>query len=187
MDSPLTPLLRNIKHWLQAAYLEQNGVGYGSIPGFSGNWPRFVNEGNISLGNDCVFRHFRLKTVFTTAKTGSIKLGNHIRINDGTNFFSQLSIEIGDYTMIGDQVTIYDTSCHDVSPDNLHVEKPVRIGRNVWIGSYAIILPGVSIGDHAVVGAGAVVTKDIPSKCIAVGNSANVVRSFDCPDNWVRE
>jgi acetyltransferase-like isoleucine patch superfamily enzyme len=187
MDSPLNSLLKNIKHLLQRIYLKQNGVNYESLPGFSGDWPQFTNEGNISLGNDCVFRHFRLRTVFATAKTGSIKLGNHIRINDGTNFFSQLSIEIGDYTMIGDQVTIYDTSCHNVSPHSPRTEKPVSIGRNVWIGSYAIILPGVSIGDHAVIGAGAVVTNNIPPKCIAVGNSATVVRTFECPDNWVRQ
>jgi acetyltransferase-like isoleucine patch superfamily enzyme len=55
---------------------------------------------------------------------------------------------------------------------------PVKIGDHVWIGSRVIILPGVSIGDHAAVGAGSVVTKSIPPNCLAVGNPARVVREL---------
>jgi acetyltransferase-like isoleucine patch superfamily enzyme len=97
-----------------------------------------------------------------------------------------VGIEVGDHTMIGDMVTIYDTSCHEVSPGIPAVARRVRLGRNVWVGARAMILPGVTIGDHSVIGAGSIVTKDVPERAIAVGNPAKVIKTFDCPDDWVR-
>lgn len=59
------------------------------------------------------------------------------------------------------------------------IPSPVKIGKNVWIGSNSTILPGVTIGDNAIIGAGSVVTKDIPADMIAVGNPAKVIRSIN--------
>jgi acetyltransferase-like isoleucine patch superfamily enzyme len=145
-----------------------------------------MNEGTIDLGDGCLFRCFRSTIVLATGPEGAIRLGRQVWINDGSNLYALTSIVIGDHTMIGDQVTIYDASCHHVSPDRPPVAQPVSIGRNVWIGSRAMILPGVVIGDHAVIGAGAIVTKSIPARSIAVGNPAKVIKTFDCPDDWVR-
>ena len=90
-------------------------------------------------------------------------------------------IYIGDYTMIGPNVTIA-TAGHPVLPE-LRQEAyqfniPVHIGKNVWIGAGVIILPGVTVGDNTVIGAGSVVTKDIPSDVVAVGNPCRVLRSI---------
>ena len=63
---------------------------------------------------------------------------------------------------------------------------PVTIGRNVWIGTRAIILPGVTIGDHSVIGAGAVVSRDVPDRAVVVGSPARIVSRFECADNWKR-
>jgi acetyltransferase-like isoleucine patch superfamily enzyme len=186
MHNPLRLLLKQGKLQAQKAYMKQNRITHQDIPKFSGRWPKFMNHGTISLGDDCSFRSFRSTITFTTDTDGMIKLDGKVWINDGVMIFSRVSITIGEHSMIGDQVIIYDSNCHHVSPETLPVEKPVTIGRNVWIGSRAMILPGVSIGDHAVIGAGSIVTKDIPAKCVAVGNSAKVVRTFDCPDQWIR-
>lgn len=85
----------------------------------------------------------------------------------------------GDDVMIAPNVTIA-TAGHPVDPElrrrHLQFNLPVRIGRNVWIGAGATILPGVTIGDDSVIGAGSVVTRDVPSGCVAVGNPCRVMR-----------
>ena len=60
----------------------------------------------------------------------------------------------------------------------LYTSKPIKIGNGVWVGAGAIILPGVTIGDHSVIGAGAVVNRDIPANCVAVGNPARVIKTI---------
>ncbi len=186
MANPFKPWLSLAKHQVQKGYLARYRVRYATLPGFAGEWPKFVNAGTIDLGDACLFRSFRSTIVLATDVNGVIKLGRAVWINDGCNFYAMTEITIGSHTMIGDQVTIYDASCHHVSPDRPPVAQPVSIGRNVWIGSRAMILPGVTIGDHAVIGAGAIVTKDVPGRSIAVGNPVRVTKTFDCPDDWVR-
>ena len=95
-------------------------------------------------------------------------------IDDGDIF-------IGDKTMIGPNVTLCTTG-HPVEPEyrgmGAHYSLPIHIGRNVWIGSNAVILPGVTIGDNSVIGAGSIVTKDIPANVVAVGNPCRVSREI---------
>ncbi|HCO66814.1 MAG TPA: maltose acetyltransferase [Dysgonomonas sp.] len=108
-------------------------------------------------------------------------------IEVGDNFFANMNlvildgakVSIGDNVFIGPNVGIY-TAGHplDVPRRNMGLEYayPVNIGNNVWIGAQATILPGVTIGDNAVIGAGSVVTKDIPANVLAVGNPCKVKR-----------
>jgi acetyltransferase-like isoleucine patch superfamily enzyme len=109
----------------------------------------------------------------------NITLGKRIFINSGCKFQDQGGVVIGDDCLIGHNVVIA-TLNHDLAPSrraDMH-PAPVVIGRNVWIGSNATILPGVTIGDDAVVAAAAVVTKDVPEKSVVVGSPARVVRSL---------
>jgi len=90
-----------------------------------------------------------------------------------------LSIEIGEGTIIGSGALIIDNDFHVLTPSGWRGEtrsnaRPIRIGREVFIGARAIILKGVTIGDRAVIGAGAVVTRDVPANCVASGNPASV-------------
>lgn len=108
----------------------------------------------------------------------NITLGKRIFINSGCKFQDQGGITIGDDSLIGHNVVIA-TLNHELSPSRRTDMHPaaVTIGRNVWVGSNATILPGVTIGDDAVVAAAAVVTKDVPAGSIVVGSPARVVRS----------
>ena len=90
-------------------------------------------------------------------------------------------IYVGDYTMLAPNV-ILATAGHPMlgalRERNYQYNMPVRIGRNCWLGAGVIVLPGVTIGDNTVVGAGSVVTKDLPSNVLAVGTPARVLREI---------
>lgn len=116
-----------------------------------------------------------------TEKTGKVKIGESVRINRGTTLFAYKGIVIGDHTLIGEFVSIRDAN-HGIAPDKLvrsqaHQSKAITIGRDVWIGRGSVILPGVTIGDGAIIGANSVVTKSIKAGTIAVGTPAIPVRN----------
>ena len=110
-----------------------------------------------------------------------IFLEDNVFLNFNCTILDSARVEIGSGTQIGPHVQIY-TATHPVNPQSRREGKefaaPVKIGKNVWIGGNAVILPGVTIGDGAVIGAGSVVTKDIPAFCVAVGNPARPKRQF---------
>ena len=94
-------------------------------------------------------------------------------------------VYIGDRTMIGPNVTICTTG-HPIDPTYrdmvAHYSIPIHIGKNVWIGSNSVILPGVTIGDNTVIGAGSIVTRDIPENVVAVGNPCRILRTIEEKD-----
>ena len=114
-----------------------------------------------------------------------VHFGNHVYANFNLTLVDDTHIYVGDHTMIGPNVTIA-TAGHPILPElrekNYQYNMPVHIGRNCWIGAGAIILPGVTIGDHTVVGAGNIVTKDLPSSIVAVGNPCHVLRPIGAHD-----
>ena len=108
----------------------------------------------------------------------NIRLGRNVFINQGCRLNDIGGIEIGDEVMIGPDVSLI-TSGHPVDPRTRRsgiTAAPIRIGRNVWIGARAMILQGVTVGEDSVIGAGAIVTSDIPPSTLAVGVPAKVVR-----------
>lgn len=86
------------------------------------------------------------------------------------------SITIGNNVAISHDVTIMDSDAHNIDYDGYQMTKPVIIGNNVWIGSRAMILKGVKIGDGAIIAAGAVVTKDVPENTVAAGCPAKIIK-----------
>jgi len=91
-------------------------------------------------------------------------------------------IYVGDGTMFGPNVVVA-TAGHPILPSlreqAYQYNFPVHIGKNCWLGAGVIVVPGVTIGDNTVIGAGSVVTKDIPSNVVAVGNPCRVLREID--------
>lgn len=109
----------------------------------------------------------------------NITIGQNVFFNTGCSFQDRGGITIGDGTLIGMNVTIA-TLNHGLSLETRSTTypSPVEIGKNVWIGSNATILPGVTIGDNSVLGAGAVVTKDVPENTVVAGVPAKVIRKI---------
>jgi maltose O-acetyltransferase len=107
----------------------------------------------------------------------NISLGAGVFLNFNCVILDVVTVSIGDKTQIGPAVQIL-AADHPRDPAvraaGLEFGRPIRVGRNVWIGGGAIILPGVSIGDDALIGAGSVVTRDIPAGAVAFGNPARV-------------
>lgn len=123
---------------------------------------------------------FKLFPPFYTDFGKNITLGKDVFINSGCHFQDQGGILIGDGTMIGHNVVLA-TINHDLDPKNNRKNHyaPITIGKHVWIGSNATVLAGVSIGDWAVVGAGAVVTKDVPPKSVVGGIPARIIKMIE--------
>lgn len=123
---------------------------------------------------------FRLFPPFTTDCGKNTRIGERVFVNSGCRFQDQGGITIGDDTLIGHNVVIA-TLNHDLDPSQraTTVPRPVVIGDRVWVGSNATILPGVAIGEGAVVAAGAVVTKDVPARTVVGGVPARTIREID--------
>ncbi|MBU3875039.1 sugar O-acetyltransferase [Faecalicatena sp. AGMB00832] len=115
-----------------------------------------------------------------------VHLGKNVYLNFNATLVDDANIYIGDGTMIAPNVTIIAAS-HPISPklraEGYGCNEPVYIGKNVWIASNVTILPGVHIGDNSVIGAGAVVTKDIPANVLAVGSPGRVLREIGPDDD----
>lgn len=111
-----------------------------------------------------------------------VHLGKNVYANFNLTLVDDTHIYIGDYTLLGPNVVIA-TAGHPILPElrekAFQYNSSVRIGRNCWLGAGVIVLPGVTIGDNVVVGAGAVVTKDLPDGVIAVGNPCRILRRID--------
>ena len=155
-------------------------------------YPWYVRgKRNISLGEGFTAGVGLRLDAFSDHRNVILKFGNNIQVNDYVHIAAILSVCVGENSLIASKVFIADHNHGQFDSNNvgfgpsvpphlrpLHA-KPVSIGKNVWIGESACVLPGVSIGDGAVIGAGSVVTGNIPARCVAVGNPARVIRKWD--------
>lgn len=153
----------------------------------------------LTIGSDCIVAG----NFIFESKDGNIKIGNHSYIGGGT-FISRSSIEIGDNVTIAWGGTFYDHDSHSLDylkrrkdiDDELNDirqgrnfiankdwsdvnSKPIKICNDAWIGMNVIILKGVTIGEGAIVGAGSVVTKNVPAWTVVAGNPARVVKQLN--------
>jgi len=110
----------------------------------------------------------------------NITIGKNVFFNTGCTFQDRGGITIGDGTQIGQNVVVV-TLNHGVAPEKRHITYPfpIVIGENVWIGANATILPGVTISDNAIIGAGALVTKNVPESSVVAGVPAKVIKMIE--------
>lgn len=134
-----------------------------------------LREMLAEVGEDCYIE----TPLFANWGGKHVHFGKCVYGNFNLALVDDTHIYVGDYTMMGPNVTIA-TAGHPILPElreqQYQYNAPVHIGKCCWIGAGAIILPGVTIGDNVVVGAGSVVTKDLPSNVVAVGNPCRVLR-----------
>ncbi len=111
-----------------------------------------------------------------------VHFGNGVYANFNLTLVDDTHIYVGDYTMFGPNVVLA-TAGHPILPElrplAYQYNMPIHIGKNCWLGAGVIVLPGITIGDNSVIGAGSVVTKDIPANVIAVGNPCRVLREIN--------
>src|SRR5690606_34185571 len=148
-------------------------AGTGSVFG-TGN--RIINAANVRIGRDCLFQD----SIYIRAGVhGRVEIGDRVAINSFVQIYGHGGVSIGDETQLGPG-TIVTTTGHDYADEKLEASfTPIVIGRRVWVGAHVTIIGGVTIGDSAVIGAGAVVIRDIPPHTLAVGVPARVVRRLD--------
>lgn len=110
-----------------------------------------------------------------------VHFGKHVYANYHLTLVDDTHIYVGDYTMFGPNVTLC-TGTHPISPklreQQYQYNLPIHIGRNCWLGANVMIMPGVTIGDNTIVGAGSLVTKDLPANVVAVGTPARIIKEI---------
>lgn len=124
---------------------------------------------------------FKNKSISGTIIIGDfdkLNIGENVSFGGNVTLYANAEIYIGSYSMIAINVIIH-TSTHNYNSHPMNskrIDRPIKIGKHVWIGVGAIILPGVIIGNYCVIGAGSVVTSNIPDGAIAVGNPARILK-----------
>jgi acetyltransferase-like isoleucine patch superfamily enzyme len=148
-------------------------IGSGTIVGEK---TVFINSANIRIGSGCLIQD---RVYIRAGASGKVSIGDGAAINSHVQIYGHGGVLIGEHAQIGPS-TIVTTTGHDYRAIELERDySAIEIGKRVWIGANATILPGVSIGENSVIGAGAVVTRDIPAYSLAVGVPARVIRSID--------
>ena len=115
----------------------------------------------------------------------NVHFGKGVYANFNLTLVDDTHIYVGDHTMLGPNVVLA-TAGHpilpELRPDAYQFNLPIHVGKNCWLGAGVIVLPGITIGDNSVIGAGSIVTKDIPANVVAVGNPCKVLREINDHD-----
>jgi len=154
-------------------------------------WHVEIFGGPVTIGDNITLlassdKKTRL-TVWTDKKdVPGITIGDHVLISPGVRISAAQSIVIGDNCMIASNAYITDSDWHGIYDRSLPptTAHPVTLAPNVWIGDSAIVCKGVTIGENSIIGAGSVVTGDIPANVIAAGNPAKIIKTLD-PDRRI--
>ena len=142
---------------------------------------KLLKEMFAEIGEDCYIE----PPLHSNFGGHHVHFGNSVYANFNLTLVDDTHIYVGDHTMFGPNVVVA-TAGHPIVPELRELayqyNAPVHIGRNCWLGAGVIVLPGITIGDNSVIGAGSVVTKDIPANVVAVGNPCRVLREINEQD-----
>ena len=140
----------------------------------------------MSVGERLAIRSTQGRVEIGAVAGGKLTLGDRVFINWGSTVVSHIEVEIGDDCKIGELSAIFDTDHHEVEPDVEVAAAKVSIGNNVWIGRNSIVLPGVTIGDNAVIAAGSLVNSDVEPNTLVGGTPARLIRRLNQVPGWRR-
>jgi acetyltransferase-like isoleucine patch superfamily enzyme len=152
-------------------------------------------EEAISIGDGCIIGPYASLSAGVSPEdvpdSPVVRIGDRCVIGKGSAVIGHERVEIGDDVWTGNHVYITDANHGYVDRDQpvgrqFAAPRPVRIGSGSWLGQGALVVGGANIGEHVVVGAGAVVTGDLPDYSVAVGNPARVIRRYVAGEGWVR-
>lgn len=141
--------------------------------------PAVSNQGSLRIGDRARLVSTIATLEIAVGPNGSLEIGERAFVNYGTSISALDRVSIGPRCHIGTHCMILDNEFHRIEPelrDETPPSRPVVLGENVWLGGRVIVLPGVTIGDGSVIGAGSVVTKDVPPRCVAAGVPARVIK-----------
>ena len=174
--------------WYRAVYKQQlrglwtlRKVPHGKHPVVFGK--PIVDATDLEVGDD--FKVWSGPRVTLISGWGKMRFGDRCFVNVGTTIIAVEEIVVGDDVAFANDVYVMDSDSHGVE-GRPHKQAPVRIGDGCWIGTRAIILPGVTLGKRVLVAAGSVVTRDVPDDCLVAGNPARVVRELTYPPGCKR-
>ncbi len=174
--------LGNVGHVLFGRWCLRRCTRVGIRPRVYG-WPRITNLGEILIGDKFLFFSNTVTSEMVAYPGGRLEIGSNVFINYGASLSAHQLVRIGDGCQIGSYACLMDNDYHRVEDRSQPGESsPIVLGKNVWLGVRVIVLKGVTIGENAVIGAGSVVTKDIPDNCLAAGVPAKVIRTFAAPN-----
>jgi acetyltransferase-like isoleucine patch superfamily enzyme len=178
------------KRYLKGAafgrYWRLRGVTITDRVAIEGLAPSLYTAGSITIGSRALFRGTYAASRISAQPGSILKIGNRVFVNNGCVIDSSVLVEVGDRCLLGDGCQIRDSNYHEIDEGTGVKRAPIKIGRNVWLGANAMVLPGVVIGDHSVIGAFSVVTKSIPARSLASGNPALVIREITASDDYIR-
>jgi acetyltransferase-like isoleucine patch superfamily enzyme len=150
-----------------------------------GPWPRLFgrvlvrNHGRIIIGERLLLFGTTVRAELVTAPGGVLEIGDRVFINYGVSISAHTHVKIGNRCQIGNYTLILDNDYHQTGDKTMPGQaRPIILEDDVWLGARVIVLKGVTIGQGAVIGAGSVVTRDIPPRSVAVGQPARVVKTF---------
>jgi acetyltransferase-like isoleucine patch superfamily enzyme len=173
-----TLTLKKIASWLNARWQLRNCTRVGHWPRVSGRI--FIrNFGAIVLGDRVQIASHYSRSVFTAFPGGRLEIGDRTIVNYGADIAATKLVSMGSDCMIGTYSIILDNDFHELTDRHAMPEgKPVTIHDRVWVGNRVIIMPGVTVGEDAVVDAGSVVMTDVPPRVLVMGNPARVIKKF---------
>lgn len=175
----LKHLANNALHVLLGHLYLRHFTTVGARPRVYGR-PRITNLGEMHAGNRFILFNQTVRSEFVAYEGGKIEIGNGVFINYGASISAHEQVSIGDGCQLGAYACLMDNDYHQIEDRTKPGEsRPIVLEENVWLGIRVIVLRGVTIGANSVIGAGSVVTKDIPPNCLAAGVPGKVIRTFE--------